>query len=111
MTIADLETATQSLQDWDKLTKAKLKELCYQGETTTERTMTRDDKTGDNGVLTEVCRDLLTNAVVSRRVTRWTYFPTGEIDEIAVTEFDAQGKETKRPTIKHYRDGRQPELV
>ena len=108
MTLSDLEAATQNPQDWDKLTKAQLKELRYQGETITERTMTRDAKTGDLGTLTEMTRDVLTNAMVGHRVTRWSYYSDGCVDEIAVSDFDAQGKETKRPKIKHFRDGRQP---
>ena len=111
MTLADLEAATQSSQDWDKLTKAKLKELRFQGETVTERTMTRDAQTGDNGMLTEVRRDALTNAVVSRRVTRWTYFSSGEIEDIEVVELDESDIEESHYHIRHFLDRKQPERI
>lgn len=43
----------------------------------------------------------------------FTYYPTGEIDTIRIRVFDAAEPPNKLRdrTIKHYLDGRQPELI
>jgi hypothetical protein len=60
---------------------------------------------------TETVRDVETGAVVSGRRITWTYYKTGEVDTITIVETDAVGKETSRKIIKHYIDGRQPEVL
>jgi len=57
----------------------------------------------------EVLRDGETDEVSEIKQMLWTYYKTGEVDEIT-TVILKDGKETRR-VIKHYRDGRQPEVL
>lgn len=50
-------------------------------------------------------RDTETAAVVASRQVLWSYYPSGEVDTITVTE-----GETVR-SIKHYLDGKQPSVT
>ena len=59
----------------------------------------------------EVERDVETGARVGGRVTTWTYFPTGEVDTITISERNAADKETAKRVIKHFTDGRQPTVI
>ena len=59
---------------------------------------------------TEVRRSELGDKLGGRRAT-WSYYETGEVDEITIVELDASGAETSRRTIKHFKDGRQPVVV
>lgn len=56
----------------------------------------------------ETTRDVETGAVVSGRALTWTYYPTGEVDEITIVETDAAQKEIGWKLIKHFPDGTQP---
>lgn len=56
----------------------------------------------------EVYRDPATGAVLGGKITRKTYYPTGEIRDIIISDRDADKVETKRVRIRHFRDGRQP---
>ena len=57
----------------------------------------------------EVERDDDTQIQVSRRVTTWTYYNTGEVNVIKIEIYDENDVLKKTKRIKHYRDGRQPE--
>ncbi len=50
-------------------------------------------------------RDAETGSLVSSRQVRWSYYPTGEVDTIAITE----GSTTRR--IKHYLNGQPPTVT
>ena len=43
--------------------------------------------------------------------TEWTYYPTGEVDTITISELDALDQIISQKAIKHFTDGRQPVLV
>ena len=58
----------------------------------------------------ETTHDVETGAVISTKTIAWTYYKTGEVDTITVVETNADGKETGRIVIKHFTDGRQPEI-
>ena len=58
----------------------------------------------------DAVRDVETGALISTRVITWSYYDTGEVDEITTIETDAKGKETLRRTVKHFLDGTQPEV-
>ena len=61
----------------------------------------------------EIC-DIETDEVISTREITWTYYekePGAPVDEITIVEKDDRDKEISRKTIKHYPDGRQPEVV
>ena len=53
----------------------------------------------------ETFRDVETNEIVSTKQMTWTYYKTGEVDEITITE------NGKTKVIKHYIDGRQPTVM
>ena len=59
----------------------------------------------------EVERDDDTQIQVSRRVTTWTYYNTGEVNVIKIEIYDENDVLKKTKRIKHYRDGRQPEAT
>lgn len=54
---------------------------------------------------TETARDVETGEVVYSKVITWSYYETGEVDEITILE---QGN---KKVIKHFLDGRQPEVT
>lgn len=56
----------------------------------------------------EIDRDAETRERVRGKVTTWTYYPTGEVDTIIISDRDAVDGEISRRRIKHYRDGRPP---
>ena len=58
----------------------------------------------------ETVRDVETGVIIATKTIAWTYYKTGEVDTITVVETNADGKETSRNAIKHYTDGRQPEM-
>ena len=51
--------------------------------------------------------DVLGNKTGST-VTTYSYFDTGEIEDIVISDCNASDVETKRVRIKHFKDGRQP---
>lgn len=61
----------------------------------------------------ETVRDVETGALISTKTIAWTYYdnePGAPVDEITIVETDERGAELKRKVIKHYTDGRQPEV-
>lgn len=56
----------------------------------------------------EITRDPETGERMRGRVKTWTYYPSGEVDVITISNRDAADGEVSKKRIKHYRDGRQP---
>lgn len=54
---------------------------------------------------TETTRDIETGEIVETRTVSCTYYDNGDIDTITITN----GADLKR--VKHYLDGRQPEVI
>ena len=54
--------------------------------------------------------DILGNKTGSTK-TEWTYYPTGEVDTITITELDNLDQTISTQTIKHFTDGRQPVIL
>lgn len=52
--------------------------------------------------------DIVTGNVVMNHDTIYTYYPTGEIEDITIIHRDGDGNITEQYTIHHYTDGRQP---
>lgn len=46
--------------------------------------------------------DAETGLQVDGKTVTWTYYPTGEVDEITIQTLDATGTVTQTKTIKHY---------
>ena len=55
--------------------------------------------------------DTETNLQVSKRVTNWTYYPTGEVHEITIQNYDGNNVLLRTKIIKHYTDGKQPTVT
>jgi len=51
--------------------------------------------------------DILGNKLGSTKID-WTYYPTGEVNTITISELDALDTVISQKTIKHFLDGRQP---
>lgn len=50
-------------------------------------------------------------AQVRKRITAWTYYPTGEVDTITIKQYGGADTLLKTKAIKHYTDGRQPTVM
>ena len=85
------------------LTKLDLLIQIAGSETLSDEPVRTYRKDGQIESQSEVYRDVETNKIVSTKQMTWTYYKTGEVDEIAITE------NGKTKTIKHFLD-RQPEV-
>lgn len=99
----------KSLAELNKLSKAELITSILQGVTDTEREASEDGPYGQVKRV-DVTQERLTRKLTSRRTVTWSYYPVGCVDEITIVETDDKGKETARRVIKHFADGRQPEM-
>jgi hypothetical protein len=61
--------------------------------------------------VTDVDRDMETGLMTGGRVVTFTYYPTGEVDTITISTRDAANVEIAKKVIKHYTDGKQPEVL
>lgn len=71
-------------------------------------------KDGQVELQVETVCDVETGALTSTRTITWTYYEKEKgapVDTITIIEIDASGKEIGRKAIKHYTDGRQPQVV
>lgn len=59
---------------------------------------------------TEETRDVETGVVVGGRVVTWSYYPSGEVHTIIISQRDALNNEIARKIITHFLDGRRPEV-
>jgi len=60
---------------------------------------------------TEIETDDETGLQVSKKIITFSYYNTGEINKIITQILDENNVEKKRRTIKHYRDGKDPEEI
>ena len=90
--------------------RAIVQELLGQDRIVDRPTITRDDQ-GRIVKRAQVERDLLSGEVMGGRETTHLYFKTGEIQDIVVSERDAKDKWMGGHTIKHFTDGRVPQMV
>jgi hypothetical protein len=94
----------------DNMTKEQLIGEALKNVRITSTTLAHDEK-GNAVRLDETTTDPY-GALLNRRSVEWSYFKTGgEVNEIVVTSMDAKGKIESQYKVKHYRTGRQPELV
>lgn len=61
--------------------------------------------------LKRVVFDAVGGALLSEKMITYTYYDTGEVDEIRIVETDGAGSVTEDKTIKHFVDGTQPEVT
>ena len=86
------------------LTKRDLLIQIAGSETLSDEPVRTYRKDGQIESQSETFRDVETNKIVSTKQMTWTYYPTGEVDEITINE------NGKVKIIKHFIDGRQPEV-
>ena len=98
-----------TLVELTALTKAQLIDKMLEGVTETTSVLTKRED-GENVLLEETTKDAY-GKVVGSRVVAWTYYKTGEVNEIGVVQMDALGKAVETYNVKHYLDGRQPEML
>jgi hypothetical protein len=93
-----------------KLTKRELLILAVGAE---KISSTPERVYGEDGQITEettVETDVETGETRTQHVT-WSYYKTGEVDVIEIIVLDTNGKIAKQKKIKHYVDGREPEVM
>lgn len=78
------------------------------GETTVSIVAVIKNGQGRMSVWAEETRDLDDN-LISKRIDKYTYYPTGEIDEIIQEEYKGKILISKKK-LKHYRNGAQPDV-
>lgn len=58
----------------------------------------------------DIDTDIETGVQTGGTQTTWTYYPTGEVDTITIMKLDAANNIVSTKVIKHFTDGRQPEV-
>lgn len=112
-TLEQIRAATKAqIINWitDKLnnmTKKQIIELVMEFVTVSRKPEITYRPDGQVASRLDVEQDVLAVKVGSVLTTH-SYYPGGEIDEIAISERDANDAEIRRRVIKHYLDGRQP---
>ena len=71
---------------------------------------TEKDGLGRMKTWTEEQRDL-DGVLVGRRIDAYAYYVTGEVDTIVQSVYDGAEVLVSRKTVKHFLDGRQPEVT
>ncbi len=118
LTLAQLRLATKAqiitaIANYltDRFSKRQLIAFLLDADIVTDPPARSYAKDGQPASETIIDRDAETGAAVITHTTRWTYYPTGEVDTITLSDLSAAtGEETAR-TIKHYVDGRQPQVT
>jgi hypothetical protein len=69
-------------------------------------------KDGENGQIERVTtlEDIIGDKI-GEKIALWTYYQTGPVDEILLSETDQNDKVTQEKTIKHFLNGNEPILI
>jgi Mg2+/Co2+ transporter CorB len=67
------------------------------------------DKKGRVKKWTEETKDL-DGILISKRVDEYSYYKTGEVDIITQQVYDSKGELVSEKKVKHFVDGRRPEV-
>ena len=81
-------------------------ELERETEETTQVTKGKNGRTFQ----TYETRYVDTEELIGKREEKPNYYKTGELNLIIQKRFDATGKLLKQKNVKHFKDGRQPEV-
>lgn len=114
-TLAELRLMTQGQirqaqkPNLDGKTKKELIEIEFDQTEFPDPTTGEDSQNGQVWRFT-VIRDAEGNKLKSTRFD-WTYYLTGEVDIITTTELDANDIVISTKKLKHFTDGRQPEVI
>ena len=102
--MADITTTEELKETYPELTDKIIKEVC--GEDTESSVSVIKDKDGNITEWTEELRDS-DGKLVSKRVDKYSFYLTGEVNIITQQVWDKDGKLTEKQ-IKHYTDGKPP---
>ena len=80
------------------------------GEMTVSVVTVVKDGQGRMGAWTEETKDL-DDALIGKRINEYAYYLTDEINTITMKKYDNNNELTSKKVLKHYRDGRQPNLT
>ena len=89
----------------EQMTKADIIIEIFEDVTRTTASLTQEN--GENKLLEEMTTDAY-EVLLGSRTVDWTYYGTGEVDEVTVTNKDSEGQTIGGYIVKHYTDGRQP---
>jgi len=78
-------------------------------ENTSEVSVVKDGK-GHIQLWTEITRDAK-GKQIQRRADGYSYYPSGEIDTIVQEVYDADDQLISEQHVKHYMNGRSPEIA
>lgn len=77
-----------------------------------QQTEFADPTTGEDSPNGQVWRQTVIRRaegkIIRRETAKWTYYPTGEVDIITISELDPQDQIVSQKKIKHFTNGRQP---
>jgi hypothetical protein len=92
-------------------TRRDLIRLLRDRDTTWDVPVYTYNPTGQPVSCLELERDDDTQAQIRKILTSWAYYPSGEIDTITIQNYSANNALTSQKVIKHYKDGKQPEVT
>ena len=102
---------TLTLSEFNKLeTISDIRTALFGDDTYTETTESTGDERGQLREVTDT-RNLLTDEIVEMQTVEWSYFPTGEVENIVTRVLDTNNKELAKQTVSHFTDGRNPVLT
>ena len=111
--LPDLTTKTLAQLQAQLVPTKRAALIAINGSDRVSNVATISRKDGQVESQTEAVRDVETDALILTRTITWTYYEKEKgapVDTITIVETDGAGKETKRMTIKHFTDGKQPEV-
>lgn len=68
-----------------------------------------NDAQGRMSVWTSKRRDI-DNALIGKRIDKYSYYETGEINEIIQEKYNEKNDLVDKKKVKHYKDGSQPDV-
>ena len=100
---------TITLSEFDALKSiADIRTALFADDTYTELTESTDCEHGQVKRVT-VTKNLLTDEVVETQTVDWSYYGSGDVDEIVTSKTDKADKPIgKAQVVKHFTDGKQP---
>jgi hypothetical protein len=105
------KTKKQYLDDLGKLTRRELYAL-INGLGNTTYGGIEENISGPNGPIRQVecIYDAENDTLLYSKEIEWTYYLTGQVDTIVIIKRNADGSISSRQEIKHFIDGKQPQI-
>lgn len=115
--LSELRTSTKAeitsnVRQWmmANLSKRQIIAWLMDADRIPDRTIVTYDDQGRVTRRVDRWTDPETGDALSGRVMTWTYFATGEVRFIVISDRDGDNVETRRRRIRHWRSGRQPRM-